>query len=246
VRARERAQAALDAAKPNLSYLAISVRGPTENVSVTVDGQPMSSLLLERERPTDPGEHLIEASAPGYTKASRRLTIGAGEKQEVTLKLAVDPQAAAAKPAVASTPPTETSNEKPPAAAPTNNAPEPRLPEQPPPSGSRTLSYVLMGAGTAILAGGGVFGYLALNKKKDLDGKCTNNVCVSTSKGTLDTANNYATVSTILVGSGAAALALGTVLFFTSGPSRGEERPPVALHARPYIGLGQAGLAGTF
>ena len=48
LRARERAQAALDAAKPNLAYLAISVSGPTENVTVTIDGQPVSSLLLDR------------------------------------------------------------------------------------------------------------------------------------------------------------------------------------------------------
>jgi hypothetical protein len=246
VRARERAQTALDAAKPNLSYLAISVRGPTENVAVTVDGQPMSSLLLDRERPTDPGEHLIEASAPGYTKASRRLTIGAGEKQEVTLKLAVDPQAAAPRPAASSPAPTEVNSEKPAVAPPVQATTSNSGPEAASSSGSRMLSYVLMGAGTAVLAGGGVFGYLALNEKKDLDGKCPNNVCVSSSKGTLDSANRDATISTILVGSGAAALAVGAVLFFTSGPSRSEEHPPVAFHPRAYVGLGQVGVVSAF
>ena len=99
-RARERAQLALEAAKPRIAVLTIAVRGPTENVTVTVDGQPVPSLLLDRDRPTDPGEHLIEATSPGYFKASRRLSINEGERQEITLKLRVDPQGTAITPPV--------------------------------------------------------------------------------------------------------------------------------------------------
>jgi hypothetical protein len=247
LRARERAQAALDAAKPNLSYLAISVRGPTEDISVTLDGQPVSSLLLERERPTDPGEHVVEATAPGYTKAVRRVTIGSGERQEVTLRLSPAPQAAAAPhDAAASKPPKEASTPKPAATAPTPAAPAQQdNTEASSSSGSKTWSYVLMGTGTAIAATGGVFGYLALSKKQDLDGKCPNDSCAPSSKGTLDAANRNATVSTILVGSGAAVLALGAIVYFTSGPTE-QERSPAAVDAHAYIGLGHAGVVGTF
>jgi hypothetical protein len=248
LRARERAQAALDAAKPNVAYLAISVKGAPENVSVTVDGQAMSALLLDRERPTDPGEHLIEVTAPGYIKASRRLTIGIGERQEVTLKLVADPQAVAPHVATTSKTQDEVSPVKPASSTPTQQKPAPQnRTEEPTSSGGNTAAYVLMGAGAAVLTGGAVFGYLALDKKGSLDGKCPNDTCVAGSKGTLDSANQYATVSTILVGTGAAAFALGTILYFTSGPSSSsEEHPPVGFKARGYVGLGEAGIAGSF
>jgi len=247
LRARERAQAALDAAKPNLAYLAISVKGPTENITVTVDGQPMSALLLDRERPTDPGEHLVEASAPGYVKASRRLTIGVGERQEVTMKLAVDPQATTPSVAAPNKPQEEVSTEKQVSSTPAPLAPPTQQqPREPGASSTQTASYILMGAGAAVLAGGGVFGFLALDKKNSLDGKCPNGLCQPGTEGTLDSAKQYATVSTILVGTGAAAVALGSILYFTSGSSSSEEHPPVGFRARGYIGVGQAGFAGTF
>src|SRR5262249_10307746 len=67
VKARERAQSALDAAKPKIAYLMISVKGSASaTAAITVDGQAMSSALLDTERPSDPGEHVVEASAQGF------------------------------------------------------------------------------------------------------------------------------------------------------------------------------------
>ena len=255
LRARERAQAALDAAKPNLAYLAISVSGPTENVTVTIDGQPVSSLLLDRERPTDPGEHVIEATATGYNKATRRLAISAGEKQEVAIKLTPDPQAQAAAPvnatnatnAATSKPADEAKEAKPAVITPTPAATTQQDKSvEPGSSGGRTLSYILMGAGTAIAATGGVFGYLALNDKHNLDGQCPSNSCVPSSKGTLDAANSKATIATVFVGSGAGVLALGAIIYFASGPSGKEQPPTASVEAHAYVGLGHAGVVGTF
>jgi hypothetical protein len=248
--ARERAQAALDAAKPNLAYLAISVSGPTENVTVTLDGQSVSTLLLDRERPTDPGEHVIEATAPGYNKAIRRLAISAGERQEVALKLTLDPQAQVAAPVspAAGKPADDAVEAKPATTTPTPAAhAQQDKPVEPDSSGSKTISYILMGAGTAIAATGGVFGYLALNDKHSLDGKCPGNECVPSSKGTLDAANQRATVATVLLGSGAGVLALGAIIYFASGSSE-KERPPTtaSVDAHAYVGLGHAGVVGTF
>lgn len=247
--ARERAQAALDAAKPSLAYLSISVSGPTENVTVTLDGQSVSSLLLDRERPTDPGEHVIEATAPGYNKATRRLAISSGERQEVALKLTPDPLAPVAAPlnAAASRPTDEAVESKPAATTPTPAATAPQDKSvEPGSSNGRTFSYILMGAGTAIAATGGVFGYLALNDKHSLDGKCPSDACVPSSKGTLDSANQKATVATVLVGSGVGALALGAIIYFASGPSEKERPPTASIDAHAYVGLGQAGVVGTF
>src|SRR4029079_2915369 len=87
-KARERAQTVLDSAKPKIAVLTISVKGPRDNAaaSVTVDGQPVSTILLDGDRPTDPGEHTVEATAPGFLKAAQRVAVGPGARQSASLK----------------------------------------------------------------------------------------------------------------------------------------------------------------
>jgi len=246
VKARERAQSVLDAAKPKIAVLVISVRGVSENVSVTVDGQPVPAVLLERDRPSDPGEHVIEATAPGYIKATRRLSLAAGERQEVSLKLKVDPSAAVAPPKSPemAQPNTPTSGDTP---APRTMA---LAKTAPPPDALRapnhTASTVFWITGGAVAVAGGVFGYLALNGKHNLDNQCVNDACPPSSKGALDEANRNATISTVLVGVGAASLTLGTILYFTEGSSSSEERPVAGLRTGAFVGLNRVGIEGTF
>lgn len=247
VKARERAQAALDAAKPKIATLLISVRGASENVTVTVDGQAVPSLLLERDRPTDPGEHVIEASAPGYFKATRRLSLGPGEKQEVALKLKVDPDAVVTPPAAAATPESTTSpaptDSQRPSTTPVRNSQPPASAPEPP---SHTASTIFLIGGSAVAVAGGVFGGLALSGKRSLDNECPNNSCPPSSKDKLDAATRNGTISTVLAGVGAAGLALGTVLYFTEGSSSSSERPATGLRTRGFIGINRIGLEGTF
>ena len=244
VRARERAQTALDAAKSKIASLTISVRGAPENVTVTVDGQAVPALLLDRDRPTDAGEHVVEASAPGYIKSTRHVTLAAGEKQEVALKLRVDPTAKATMLPNAA----EKSNA--PSPMPKSTASVAATSESKPAKEStpnHTASTILWIAGGAVAAAGGVFGYLALSDKRTLDSQCVNNSCPTGSQGTLDSANRYATVSTILVSAGATGLALGTVLYFTAGSnSSAEPPPPTGFHSRAFVGLNRVGIEGTF
>jgi hypothetical protein len=246
VKARERAQSVLDTAKPKIAMLLITVRGASENVAVTVDGQPVPTLLLDRDRPTDPGEHVIEASAPGFFKATRRVSLGPGEKQEITLKLKPDPDAVIAAPPAASTPessnPPTTSTPQKSTLSPTKTSlSSPEVNSTP----NHTASTIFWIAGGAVAAAGGVFGYLALNGKHSLDNECLNNACPATSRDKLDAANLNATLSTVLVGAGAASLVLGTVFFFTEG-SGTSERPAAGLHTRGFVGLNRVGLEGTF
>ncbi len=247
IKARERAQTALDGAKSKIAILTIAVRGPTENVTVTVNGQPVPPVLLERDRPTDPGEHNIEATAPGYFKASRHIVVGAGEKQEVSLRLRIDPQAT-----VPAAPPTAKPNDNSAAAgAPTPKSTfstqavtEPSPPKESAPN--HTASTILWIAGGAVAATGGVFGYLAMSNKRTLDGQCVNNACPTSSKSTLDSANLDATLSTVLISAGAAGLVLGTVLYFTSGTGSKVENPPTGFAPHAFVGLNRVGLEGTF
>ena len=97
LKARERAQAVLDRAKGRIGMLNIVLKGgPSSNtgVFVNVDGEPMNLALLEVDRPTDPGFHLVEAGAPGYASTSARVGLTAGDRQSVVIHLEPDPNAA--------------------------------------------------------------------------------------------------------------------------------------------------------
>jgi hypothetical protein len=203
--------------------------------------------LLDRDRPTDPGDHVIEASAPGFFKATRRLTLSAGEKQEVALKLKPDPDAVIAPPPAPQTP--ESTSSPGPSPSPNASPVAPKSTQAPPPvetPPNHTASAIFLITGGAAAAAGGVFGYLALNGKHSLDNECPNNACPTTSKSKLDTATRNATVSTVLVGVGAASLALGTIFYFTEGSGSRSGRPVSGLHTRGFIGLNRIGLEGTF
>ena len=89
LRARERAQSLLDRAKGRIGALNIVVKGPPEGVPVLVkvDGEAMNLALLGADRPTDPGEHVVEASAEGYSSASVRVALTAADRQTVIIEL---------------------------------------------------------------------------------------------------------------------------------------------------------------
>jgi hypothetical protein len=263
-KARERAQTALDGAKPKIAFLMISVKGLKEagTATVTVDGENVPAALLDADRPTDPGDHVIEASAPGYLKASARVSVKEAERKAVTVRLDADPTAVAPPP-----PPAE------PAAGP-QHAPTPT----PPPPGresrfsiggdtgttqnaapNRTGAYIAWAVGGVALAVGAGFGFVAMKGKTDLEPNCTNKVCnVSPGDDTLSNAKTAGNISTAAFIVGGVGVVLGTVLFFTAGSgssaSNGGSRTAAsvpktglsALEPRAYVGIGQIGLAGSF
>lgn len=250
VAAKARARKQLAAATPKLAHAKISVRAPADAaVSIAVDGSPVNAANVGEERVLDPGAHLVEASAPGYLKASTSITLREGGKEDVTLTLIVDPEAARAArqaAAAASSAPSSSSSgaggeAKPPAA------------EQPGPN--RTLAYVVLGAGVVGVGLGSVFGLTALSKKNDLSKACPNSTCHTSQQSELDSAKTSGTISTIAFAAGGAALILGGVLFFTAGsgsaaPSassaRGNPPAPSRLVARPYFDVTSAGVVGSF
>jgi hypothetical protein len=262
--AYERAQAALDTAKTKIASVVISTNVANEAlVNVTVDGQVVPPALLGAERPIDPGDHLVEAEAPGFRKAVTRITLAAGEQQKIELVLERDPNAAAATPpAAARGPATAPTSET--AAPPQAGSPlaptEASADRQTGSSPNRTLAYVSWGVGAAALGTGAVFGWMAMQKKKDLDGSCRDNLCPADQRDRLDSAKLSGTISTIGIGVGAAAITLGTVLFFAAGPdsasafnpARGRKKSshhpvaPQGLRASAELGIGQVGVSGQF
>src|SRR5690606_25371883 len=118
-----------------------------DGLTVTVGGQPISSALIGAPRPTDPGKHLIEVSAPGYQTKKLAVELGEGSTETVTFELVSDGTSAA------TTQDTTNSEFTDPASK----------------SSTRVIGWVTLGVGGALMAGGGVMGYLALGKKNDLN-----------------------------------------------------------------------------
>lgn len=78
---RERAELARNEAarlEPLLHKLVIVVKSPVEGMTVTRDGLRVPSAVLGREDPVDPGEHVIEVSAPKKKSAKQKVTTGSG------------------------------------------------------------------------------------------------------------------------------------------------------------------------
>jgi hypothetical protein len=229
VTAKERARRVLDASLPRIAKLLIVVEGAEQSrLDVRVDGVEVPAALLGAARPTDPGVRRVTAGAPGFRTASASVTLDDGEQESVTLRLERDP------------------NEHGPAIAAQPGPPVQPMAEAP---RSDTLAWVLVGVGAAGIASGSVLGALALQKKSDLESQCPERRCPESQRDDLDSANTLALGSTIGFGVGIAAAGVGAVLLLTGGSSgevlRSSRRRP-ATHARPFVGLGALGVAGSF
>jgi len=229
--AQARAQKALDAALPRIAHLTVVIEPHGTQAEVTIGGTPVPPALIGAERPTDPGTWDVEASAPGFLPAKAPVTLAEAGHQTVTLTLSPDPNAVKAA--------------EPPPAPPPPPPPAPPPPAESGSSGMRTLSYVLMGVGGVGIIAGSVTGMMAISKKGGLD--CPQNRCSGGEADELDSAKTMATISTISYGVGLPALAVGVVLFVTSGSKQDTGLDtPKGFHARPYVGMRSAGLVGSF
>ncbi len=88
--AQKQARTALDAAQPRIAKLRIHVDlppGVQPNPEVTVDGQPVAAVLLDNDRPTDPGAHHVIARQAGLGSAEVDVTLADGQVKPVSLRL---------------------------------------------------------------------------------------------------------------------------------------------------------------
>jgi len=217
-KALERAQRTLDGATPRIAGLTIKVAA-VQDMRILLDGNVVPSALLESEVPIDPGEHSIEVSAPGFLKSTLRLSVSEGERKSATLTLARDPNAPAAAPTAAQPAPSSAAGATAgSAAAPSRDTPasSARAAARAP---NRTAAYVSLGFGAAGVAAGSVLGYLTMQRHKELQGNCPEDMCSPSRQGELDSAKRLGNMSTVAFGVGGAGLVLGTVLYFTAGPS---------------------------
>jgi hypothetical protein len=236
LKALERAQKALDSAKPRIAGITLKV-ATVSDLTVKIDGDAVPGALLETEIPSDPGEHQIEANAPGFLRSSTRVTVAEGEKKTITLTLTRDPNAPAPVAATDAASPAA-GNDSPAKQAPAGSQAaslEDRAEPAPARSPNRTGAYVSLGVGVAALGAGSVLGFMTIQKHKDLKDSCPDDVCSSDKQSELDDAKRLGNFSNIAFGVGAAGLIVGTVLYFTAGPSSSDRAQ--AKPARRFAGL---------
>jgi hypothetical protein len=224
--AQERARTVLAEAKPRIARLKVAVAAPAEaKLTVKIDDTELPLVNLNNVRPIDPGEHTVEATAPGYLRATAKVRLAEGGADSVALTLEPDPNAPKAPP---------------PGAAPST----PGAVETPPPQGgSRVVAYVALGVGAVGLGVGAVTGILAMGAKSDLDSSCQNKVCPADQQSKIDSAKTEGTISTFGFIVGGAGLAVGAVLLLM--PSSASAKVGGAT-VRPYVGANGGGLAGSF
>jgi hypothetical protein len=223
VAAKARAQKTLDAAMPKIAHLTVNVKAPRgATVTVKIDGETLSDAMVGASRPTDPGDHKVEAEAPDFLTSSKSVSLAEGQTSSVTLSLEPDPAAKShAAPAAA-----------PPPAKPAEQA-----------STRRTLGYVAVGVGGVGLIAGSIFGVIALSKRNDLDQHCFNKVCPLDKQGEIDSARTNGTISTIGFAVAGIGIAAGATLLLWPDAVK-VKTGEVAI--QPSLGVGMAGVNGTF
>lgn len=249
VDAKRQVPALLEATAPKIGRLRVHVdrpAGATGDAQVTIDGSPIPSVLLDNDRPTDPGPHHVTATAAGFTTAATDVSLTEGQSRTVSLRIEPLPttSAVAAVPAAGPTPaaagPVAVS-------APTAAASPAESTASPSPD--RTPAYVVLGIGGAALVVGTVFGIVALGNKSSLNSDCPagKNACPASKASDVESLNSsldtHALVSTIALAVGAVGVGVGAFLFF-SAPS--SEAKTAGVNVHPWLGLGSAGLNGTF
>ena len=209
-RAEEATRKASDLEK-QLSYLTVVAAEKVPGLTVRVGGVLLEQSSIGAKLPTDPGEHVVEASAPGYKSATASVTLGAGgDAQTFTLpKLEKLPEKAEVpKPDLS-----EQSRRSHGAETTTTGGDTER-------ARSTTVPWIIGGAGAALTGIGAAFGVLALSSNSEAKSLCGGRTtdCPQGAISRQDTAYSQANVANVLVGVGLAGIATATIWLVVASP----------------------------
>jgi hypothetical protein len=223
--ANERAQA-LQERLSTLTIRAMSGGDDSAELEVRRDGVPVQPGELGSPIPVDPGEHTVEATAPGKQAWSSKVQVGA-DAAKVSVDVPVLQSASKAATPLSAGP---------------SSTPEPSKPTESLSSGSaqRTTGIIAGAAGLVGVGIGSVFGLQASSNWSDAKKGCAAypNACTAAALDQRSNASSQATISTIAFIAGGALLATGIILYFTA-PKKSET---VALG----LGPGSAFVRGSF
>jgi len=216
------------ALEPRLSRVVIKLEPGyrVDNLEVKRDGLEVSTAELGTPVPVDPGEHTVEASAPGWVAWSTKVTVAG---MPGTVEVIV--------PALGKAPVKVEEPRPEPVPVP---APVRLVDDQ---HDRRTIAYAVGGGGAAMVGVSLIFGALARSKWSDAHAHCRGNVCDQAGLDLTSGAGTMGNVSTATFLLGGAALAAGAYLWFTARPSGEATQPPAtALRLVPGLGPAQVGL----
>jgi hypothetical protein len=208
------------------SSVVLEVTDHPRDLAVTVDGLALDVGAWSSALPVDPGDHVVEASAPGYTNVVLRVTVRA-EKQRVSVTVPRLVRSAVVN-APASGP-----------SAPTAQAAS---------RGTRNLGIVLTGVGVVTLGVGAYLGVDVLARADQPKELCPA-PCVRSSTAGQESQTRYealdrqALVANIVLPVGGVIALAGAYLWLVGGSSSAPKRTG---SVRLVVGPGSTGLAGTF
>jgi hypothetical protein len=226
------------ALEPKLSKLTIQApKTQIPGLVVKRDGVELNADVLGTPIAVDGGEHVVEASAPGYQTWSGKVTVGReNDKQTLAIgELVKAPE--------------------PPPGDPGAGAGAGAGPDQASGGGGlRTVGFITAGAGVAFLGLGAIFGLMASGQASDAENDatlCPNKQCTPAGRDEIDGAETKALVSTIGFVVGGAAIAGGVVMILVGGKKGSEAaaaRPAPVARVVPAIGPSGGGLSlsGSF
>jgi serine/threonine-protein kinase len=232
------------AARLESRLVKLTIRVEAENASiegfqVRRRGELVPKGLWGVPIPVDPGEQLIEASAPGYQPYSQRVSV---DKQPGTATIPVLTKLVAVEPPAPTAPPPPVSPVVPVTAPPPAEAP-------PTSSAQATVGITIGIVGLVGIGAGTFFGLRAKSK----NGEAVNNYCQQSPKCTdpygvtlSDQANQSAVLSNITFSVGGTALVAGTILLLTA-PSK-PRKSGLDFHVVPVAGARDVGanVEGSF
>jgi hypothetical protein len=215
-RIAERRAKALEA---KLSHLVVTAESPPEALEVVLDGRVLSSASLGTRLPVDPGEHELEARAPGRQSWTKRVDVP-DDPSDVAIAI---PKLSLAQP----------DDPKP---------NEPATPTSDPASSQRLAGWIVGGVGVVGLGLMAGFGAAAASQASSADEECDGSFC---SRAGLDghaTARTSATISTVGLVVGVLGVGGGLTLLLTAPSSDTPAATSRAAWLAPFGGPTGAGL----
>lgn len=234
-----RAKQRMTALAPDLSKLSIVVPADTARASgleIKRDGIVVGQTEWGLAIPVDPGQHVVEAKAPGFKKWSTVVQVGT-KRDQVSQKV----------PALEAEP-----VETPPPSRPQEIAPPPvEQSSSHPPDTSRGNAQRAVGIGAAAggvvgIGVGIVFGLFASGNKSDAEPNCNADLSACNGAGVdaMKSARTDATISTIGFVAGGALLVGGAALYLTA--PRNEPVKTIGLAVTPGPGGASVSLGGAW
>ncbi len=229
--ARRDASTLAEELKAKIASLTVHVKGAPLGMdpTVSIDGAEVPTAALAEVRKLNPGAHTVLAHVSTGPETKTDVTLKEGESQ--TIEVVVKP------------PPTPPPL---PSASATTIAPPPSatVAPPPPPPEKKTSALVPLGIGLAAtgVAVGSISGLVAIGNQPK-DGECPNNKCPpGKPQDHLHTSQTAGTVSTVAWIIGGVGVGLAITGFVISGKDNKQGGTKI----EPYVGLGAAGVHGTF